>query len=389
MRWTALFKKTVIENVRDWKIIILTLTFSPFFVFLMYAYLSTAVTTFKVALFNRDQGAETRTGQPLRFGEAVISELQALKYPDGKKVLQVFREKDMAEARQRLIDKSADVVVVIPENFSRVLVAYMNGERPAPARVTTVGDAANARYIMAAAYCDSLTFQVAAALTGQEGPLALQAETIGRVKSLNDFDLFVPSLLALALIMLMFTAAASIIKEKDKGTLVRLRLSRMRFSEFLAAISLGQVIIGVVAVALTFLTVFALGYRTSGSWPVVAVIVALSSLSMVAISLIVAALLRTIFDLMTIGCFPFFILMFFSGAMIPLPPLPVLAVAGRVLNANDILPTTHTISALGKILNFNVGLGGVGFELAAIVALTILYFAIGIWLFSRRHLRPQ
>ncbi len=113
----------------------------------------------------------------------------------------------------------------------------------------------------------------------------------------------------------------------------------------------------------------------------------LACLSIIAISIIVAAYLRTIFDLLTIGCFPFFILMFFSGGMFPLPPLRLFTVGDRAMNINDLLPTTHAINAMSKILNYGVGLRDVAFELAAIIVLTIVFFAVGVWVFTRRHMR--
>ncbi|MCK4693007.1 MAG: hypothetical protein KAT23_05225, partial [Anaerolineales bacterium] len=134
-------------------------------------------------------------------------------------------------------------------------------------------------------------------------------------------------------------------------------------------------------------TAAALGYRSSGSLPAVMIVGLFSSMSIIAISLVVAALLRTIFDLLTIGCFPFFILMFFSGGMFPLPPLRLFTVGSRSVNINDVLPTTHSITALGKILNSGAGLGDVLFELGAIAVLTVVLFAVGMELFSRRHMR--
>jgi ABC-2 type transport system permease protein len=296
---------------------------------------------------------------------------------------------DTSEARKPLIDRAVDLAVEVPENFSRILTEYRNGRAPAPARMTSLGDPANPRYIAAAAYCDNLSYEYASAVTVQKGPLEIRVESIGGTKSPNDFELYVPALLALALMMLMFTTAASIIKEKDKGTLVRLQMSKMRVHEFLAAIGLTQVIIGILAMGLTFLTAWALGYRSTGSWSAVMAVGLLSSLSVIAVSLVVAAYLRTIFDLLTIGCFPFFILMFFSGGMIPLPPLRLFSIAGRSINANDILPTTHAIAALNKILNFGSGLGGVEVEMGFILALTAVYLLIGIAAFNRRHLRAK
>ena len=57
------------------------------------------------------------------------------------------------------------------------------------------------------------------------------------------------------------------------------------------------------------------------------------------------------------------------------------------MNINDILPTTHAINAMSKILNYNAGLSDVVFELGAIIVLTIVLFAFGIWLFTRRQMQ--
>jgi ABC-2 type transport system permease protein len=387
MRWLSLFRKTMIENFRDWKILILILTFAPFFVLLMYFYIGYTTETYKVIFVNHDQGVKAAGRDLFNAGQVLISEMTEATYEDGTNILVVYKEGEMAKALKRLEDKSVDVVVEIPNNFSETLMDYKEGKRPAPVVVKTYGDPANTKYIMAAAWCDSIAYHYAAALTGQESPLELQTESISRSKSLNDFSLYVPALLALAVMMLMFTAAATIIREKDKGTIIRLRISNMTTFEWLSAVSVTQIIIGLLAIGMTYLTAISLGYRSSGSLIAVLVVGILSSLSIIAISLVVAALIRSVFDLMTIGCFPFFILMFFSGGMFPIPPLQLFVVGDRSMHINDILPTTHSISALGKILNYDSGLGDVVFEIGAIVILSFIYFAAGVWLFTKRHMR--
>ena len=92
---------------------------------------------------------------------------------------------------------------------------------------------------------------------------------------------------------------------------------------------------------------------------------------------------------MTIGSFPFFILMFFSGGMFPLPDIRVFEIAGRSVNVNDILPTTHSISAFDGILNRGAGMTDVAFELAAISLLTVVFFALGTLLFTKRHMSAK
>ncbi|UCH61910.1 MAG: ABC transporter permease [Fidelibacterota bacterium] len=389
MRLASLFKKTMIENFRDWKIIILTLTFAPFFVVLMYFYFGeTTEKPYQIIVVNHDLGAEAGDNDHFNAGEALISAMMDARHSEGTKILEIRQEDNVEAARERLMNKAADLVVEIPARFTSTLLDYAEGQQLSPVVVKTYGDPANVRYIMAAVWSDMITYEYATTLAGLDSPLELQAESVSGLKSPNDFDLYVPGLLALALIMLMFTAAASLIKEKDKGTIVRLRISSMTNTEWLTAVSLSQIIIGLLALILTLLTCVAVGYHTSGSWLAMLVVGLLSCLSIMAISVVVSAFLRTIFDLMTIGCFPFFILMFFSGGMFPLPPLRLFTVGGRAISINDILPTTHSISALNKILNFDAGLGDVVFELAAIAILTTLIFIQGTLMFIRRHMRP-
>ncbi len=390
MRLISLFRKTAIENLRDWKILILTLVFGPVFVVIMYFYLGEMTQSpYRVIVVNQDEGATTAEGGVLHAGQELITEMERARYPEGTWVLEVQQEKDTDVALRRLADDSVDLVVDIPRLFSSTLLEYRLGNQPAPTVVKTYGDPANTRYFEAAVWSDMIAYEYAAAITGREGPLELQANTVSGTEALDAFELYVPALLTLALIMLMFTAAASLIKEKDKGTLTRLRLSNMTTLEWYSAVTLTQIIVGLLALLLTFLTAVALGYRASGSLMAMMLIGFLSSLSIIGISLLVAAGLRSIFDLLTIGCFPFFILIFFSGGMFPLPPLRLFTVAGRSVSINDFLPTTHTISALDKVLNSGAGLGDVVLELAAIAALTVVFFVAGAWLFTRRHMQAR
>jgi ABC-2 type transport system permease protein len=388
MRLLFLFKKALIENFRDWKIIILGLTFAPFFVVIMYFYFGETVKTYDVIIVSHDQGYAI-DGRTFLALQTLISDLKDIKNPDGSEVMRIEMMTDLEEAKKRLGAKDADLVVEIPENLSEILQAYSAGEQPPPAVIKTHGSPSSMDSIMAAAWSDAIIYQYALAFTGQKIPLEIQAEGFEQMRATSDFDLYVPGLIALALMMLMFTAAASLIKEKDKGTLVRLRMSYMTTFEWLAAVSVTQVIIGLLAMGLTLLTAMIFGYRPMGSLFGFLVIGFISSLSIMAISVVVAASLRTIFDLMTIGCFPFFLLMFFSGGMFPLPTMKLFSLAGHPFQVNDILPTSHSISALSKILNGKAGLADVAFEIGAIVFLTLVYFSVGIWLFSRRHMRAQ
>jgi ABC-2 type transport system permease protein len=387
VRLTSLIRKTTLENLRDWKVLILTLTFAPFFTVLMHFYFESASESpYRLALVNGDEGLVTDAGSPLNRGRDLIAAIGLAARSDAGQVLQVFEEADSATALARLSAGSVDRVVVVPGQFTSTLEAYSQGSEPPAAIVTTYGDPANPRYLMAAAWSDAITYTYAAEVAEVGGPVEVSMQTIGAEESLSEFDLYVPGLLALAVIMLMFTAAASIIKEKDKGTLVRLRISNMTTFEWLLSITAVQVVLGACAVALTLITALAIGYEMTASFTALILVSALSSVAVVGISVLVAAWLKTIFDLMTIGSFPFFILMFFSGGMFPLPDIPLFEIAGRSVNVNDILPTTHSISAFDSILNHSAGLNDVAYELVAISLLSVIFFSLGTLWFTKRHM---
>jgi ABC-2 type transport system permease protein len=389
MRTLAFLKKTFLENLREWKILILALTFAPFFVYLMYAYFGATAPAYRLLVINRDVAPDADGVAPLDAARGLMAAWRAAAHPDGRPVFTVTEVDDVGAAEARLRNRDADLLIVIPRGFSGSLADYRDRKTAAPVRLANHGDEGNLRASMAMAVSDYIAFGYVGMVTQVSSPLELDIHRVGSGRPLSEFDLYVPALLVLAIIMVMFTAAASLIKEVDKGTMSRLILSRLSTAELLTAISANQVLIGVVTLALTFLAALSVGYRTTGSLLAVLVVGAVTTLGVVALSVLVAAFLNSIFELLTVGCFPFFILMFFSESMMPLPKISLLRVAGHTLYANDVLPTSLAVRAFGKVLNHGAGLGGVVFELAVALLLTAFYYALGTWLFTRRHYRVR
>jgi ABC-2 type transport system permease protein len=375
-----LFLKEMLETFRDWKMLSLTLTFAPFFVLLMYGYLGHTTPVYQVAVVNEDRGGLE--------SEALLAALREVREPEGETVLRI-REASSDEVDQLLQDRRADVALVIPQGFSAALAQFRanpGGSGAPPLPVRSRGDPANPDYIMAAVWADMTVMAFVEYASGIQTPLVLSPETVSGSSSLTDFELYVPGLLSLSLMMLMFTAAGALIREKDRGTIIRLRLSNLSVAEWLTAVTVTQLIVGILALALTYLTAWAVGYRAQGSLANLLAVGIVTSVSIMAFSVPVAAFLRTVFDLVTVGCFPFFILMFFSGGMFPLPGVPLFTVGSRAIEMNEILPTTHAISAMGKILNYGAGLGEVLPEISAVLGLSLVFYATGTWIFTKRHM---
>jgi ABC-2 type transport system permease protein len=219
--------------------------------------------------------------------------------------------------------------------------------------------------------------------------VSVNQHALGGSDARTEFESYVPGLLIIAVVMLVFTVAMAVAREVEAGTLRRLTLTRMTAFDFLAGVSAAQVAIGVTALLLTFLAAWALGFRSVGPLWAAALVGAVTSLAVVGVGLIVACFARTVTKAFLVANLPFLLLMFFSGAIYPIPKVELFSVGTRTVGLWDILPPTHAIVALNKILSLGTGLSEVAYELIVLLVLSGVYFGVGVWLFHRRHLQPE
>lgn len=375
MKLVATINKSFKESIRDWKILALVLMFSPFFLLLIYLLYGQSPTTYKIGIINLDEGNSS---------SGLMDSINTIKGPSGTELFQIVDINSTDDLKEKVKGKTLDIGIVIPNDYSKI--SADKSEMRKPAVVHFYGSMSNAKYTVAAAFVANAVNQqgmVAAKITL---PTSISETFLEKRVPLNEFEEYVPGLISLAVLMILFTATASIVKENDKKTLIRLKLSRLGAFNFLAGVCIVQAVISIAAIVISYWTAFALGYRPEGNFGSILFIGIISSLSIVSISLVAASFLNTIFDVLTIGCFPFFILMFFSGSMFPLSKINILTIFGHSLGVTDILPLAHTVDAFNKILNYGAGLNDVAFDIFMIVLLTAIYFSAGLLLYQRRKL---
>jgi len=211
----------------------------------------------------------------------------------------------------------------------------------------------------------------------------LNAESAGI--SADDFNAYIPAMLVMGIIMIIFTTGASIVREIEKDTITRLSLSKLNSPGFMTAVSMNQIIIGLLCLILTLFAAFSIGYKTSGSILLFFLTGILTCFSVISISIITACFIRTMFGLLTLGCFPFFILVFFSDCFFPVPKINLVRLAGNQVYLTDILPTATGTRVFNEILNHSAGFPDIRFEILWILVLSLAYFVIGVLLFRRKY----
>ncbi|AIQ51119.1 ABC transporter permease [Paenibacillus sp. FSL R7-0331] len=378
MKLMAAVNKSIRESIRDWKMLAMVLLFSPFFLLLMSFFYGGEAVTYKLGVLNLDAG---------RASVQLISSLEQMEgEAGGSPVFKVRSFPNGEELQAKVKQKEIDIGLVIPEDYSAALASAAKGDNISAAQVSFYGSMGNVRYPVAAVWAAEQVNRQGMNAAEITLPAVIQETFVEKKQPLNEFESYVPGLISLAVLMVLFTASASIVKENDNKTLLRLKLSRLGAFNFLGGICITQAAVASGAVVLSYWTALGLGYEPEGYFGAILAVGVLSSMAMVAVSLIVASFLNTVFDVLTVGCFPFFILMFFSGSMFPLPDLKLMSVHGHAFGMTDLLPLTHTASAFNQILNDGAGLPEVGWELIMITLLTMVYFAGGLLLYRKRRL---
>lgn len=388
MKLLAYFGKTVREQARDLASLSMVLVLCPLFVLLYWFIAGGGSTSYKVLVLNRDAGIAFDGRGLVKEGDRVVEALRGLAYKSGDPMLRVQAVSDRAKADSDLRNRYAAALVVLPEDFSRMLHAPAD-ERSKFTPVVLSGDAGNVAYAVASVLVYAGLDAVVQTLGSYTPPFNWKEEFVSGAQPRTEFEAYVPGLLILSIILLIFTTALPLIREREERTLRRLRVSRLTVFDLLGGVSLAQVALGAVSIILTLITAALLGFRSEGSL-LAAGLVALACVgSVVAVGLLTACFCRNATAVLTIGTLPFFLLMWFSGAAMPLNRLTLFAVGSRQLAINDLLPPTHAVIAMNKILSFGAPLGDVAYELAMLVGLTAIYFAAAVWIYRRTQWRKE
>jgi len=378
MKILKIFWKSLREQARDWSTMSLSLVIGPFFVLLYWLMIPSGSTTYGVMVLNHDQGS---------FGADMIVVLEALSYASGDPLLDVTTVAERGAAEITLQNRDAEVLIIIPEDFSETILAASQGDEFVTSTFTLVGDLTNPYYAVGAIMASSALDEYVQHVTSDTRPIIIEEIALGASGGRSEFDLYVPGILIISVVMLVFIVSMTITYEVEAGTLLRLRLTRMTAFDLLTGISLSTILLGIIAILLTFLVAMALGFESQGPVWAAMLIGAITAIAVVGAGLIVAAFSKTVSQAFIIANFPLLFFMFFSGAVYPLPSIRFFEVAGRVISLYDVIPPTHAIVALNKILTLGAGLTDVLYELGSLVVLSALYFAIGIGLFHQRHMQ--
>ena len=388
MRWHHVFIKGIREQLRDYWILVMIVVMAPLFICIYFLMEDSESTEYRVILVNQDRGTQL-DGKPVNLGDSLVHLSQLASELLESSIIRTRYLVSREDAIDLLRNRQADVLVVLPESFSRgVYTAAAKDD--APPAVELVGYFTRMEYILGAIWSEEIINRFVLKSAGIQMPISWTETSLGYSGHRSMFEIYVPGLLILSIIMIIFSAASAIVREPETRTLERLKSSRLTSLEFLGGISLVQLLIAILSLSLSLLTAVALGYTLiPGTLGFIFLISFLTALSMISFSLIVAAMCRSIKEVAIIGTFPLFLLMFFTGAAFPISGGRLFTLGNYTVRLNDILSPKFAVEALNKVLIRGLEVKDTYPEMIALLALTLLYFFLGNLAFRRRHMRAD
>lgn len=388
MRWYAVFIKGIKEQIRDYWILVMTVLLAPLFIAIYFLMAEIEDPEYDVILVNLDREAKYKGGA-LNLGDSIIVYSKILSALDGMDMISFTSSESREEAVEQLRNRKSDVVVVLPPDLSASIVGIQMSAGP-PSTLELIGDVTQMEYIVGAVWSEELINRFLLEAAEIKMPFTWKETTLGFSGSRSYFELYLPGLLILSIIMIIFSASAALVREPESRTLERLRISRLSALEFLAGTSLVQILVAIISLLLALLTAIALGYTLiPGTLGFILLISILTAISMISFSLLVAAICRSVKEVAIIGTFPLFLLMFFTGAAFPISGGYLFTLGGHRVMLNDILSPKFAVEALNKVLIRGQEIRETLPEMIALVVLTLLYALVGSWAFRRRHMRAR
>ncbi|WP_199720491.1 ABC transporter permease [Stagnimonas aquatica] len=329
-RLFAMVKARMLEVARDRLVLIWNLLFAPLLMVGM------------ALVFSASPQTVAKVGV---LGEAPLS---AETYPFlGTPAVQFYRETTPEEGILKVERQSIDLLLDL---------------RSQPARYWLNDDSAKGRLLQ----------QLLVA-----GDSRAQAQPVSGEK-LRYADWLVPGLLALNIMLSsLFAVGHVIVRYRKSGYLKRLKGTPLRAVEFVGAQMIACLILVVVITAAMFTACNAmLGLRMEGNYLNLLLVATLGSMSMIAMSLLVAARVASeelSGGLLNLIAWPMLVL---SGVFFSLDGAPSVVQALAAL-----LPLTHMLDAGRAVMLDGAGLLDIAPDLLALCAMTALFLALGAWLF--------
>ncbi len=423
MKFISIAKKDFKELIRDRRGLAMILLF-PLFFMLVFGFafggMGQSNQPHNLAIVNYDKGATMpSTGEQVNFGNNLTKVLEDSKYENTEVHLFNVSQTTEIEADKLLKQRDVDAEIIIPENFSQSVVALLTGTMqqqltgtstsvPSSNVTSTIIIRGDTGYMgfgvsqgiltgVLEQYKDKVVSQTQTAVSGSAGVdannyLKSTVQALPGTGSFTTFDFMAPGMIVFAILLLTTTVAAALTREVERGTLARLKLSKMTSFDLLFGGMIPWSLVAAAQVIILLIVAVLIGFHWQGGLYTLslAVIVGIiGGIASISLGMIIAAFARNDRQAANLGTLISVPTSFLVGAFFELPQVVIANFWGQPFQIYDLLPWTHVLNALRSTLTFGGGWDTIAYQLGWASLLTVVLFIVGVILFSRNRLRAE
>ncbi|MDI3549217.1 MAG: type transport system permease protein [Methanobacterium sp.] len=420
MKFISIAKKDFKELTRDRRGLAMILLF-PMFFMLVFGFAFGGMgqnEPHNLAVVNYDKGASMPlTGEQVNFGNNLTKVLEDSQYQDSDVHLFNVTLTTESEANEKIKQRDVDATLIIPENYSQSVVALITASFQSQVLSSTLpstnlsstliirGDTGYTGFgttqgILTGVleqYQDKMVGEIQKAITGSPGVtpdtyLQTRVESIPGTGSFTTFDFMAPGMIVFAILLLTTTVATGLTREVEKGTLSRLKLSKMTSFDLLFGGLIPWSLVAAAQVIILLIVAVLIGFHWQGGIYalLLAVLVGIiGGIASVSLGMIIAAFARNDRQAANLGTLISVPASFLVGAFFPLPSVVIANFWGQAFQLYDILPWTHVLSALRSTLTYGGGWETIAYQVGWAVLLTVILFVIGVGLFAKNRLQAE
>jgi len=289
-------------------------------------------------------------------------------------VLEISSYDDTDTALKDLKFGELNAYIVIPPGFGQQVSSNWQGAKADIVLDMTYDESD----VMISEQLISIINEVTRAFARVEVPVTVTAEPIYVETEINYIDFIGPGIIVFGILIIIPTAARTMVSDKEKGMLARLLTTPAHPTDFILGYSVSLILIAAAQILIIMLAAWLFGLNIIGNPFLAFLVFLLTSICCIGIGMVVASVTRTENQAEPL-CWLFAMpLAAISGCWFSIEMMPsyLRAVAYA-------FPFAHTIDAARAILIRGVGLEAVSYDIIFLAGWAVAIFAIGVLLFRR------
>lgn len=364
VRFAGLLRKDMIQFLRDRVMLILVLWLYTGEVIVCALALSFEISNMPLAVVDLDRTPASR---------ALIANFLSTE------TFSLAGRPGLSQATEWLQDGRARVAIVVPEGFQRHLARGETGTVQLLLDGTNSNVAAQAR-----SYALQIVSRFQPPPQAHTPVVAGGAQPVVRIwynPNQTYTSFVVLSMIAIAALMVgVFHPAASIVREKEAGTIEQLRVTPIGTPSLFVAKVIPTLLVGLLSVFPSLLIAWWFGVPLRGSLGLFLGFTALFLISAIAMGALVAAVSKTLQQALLLSFFGLFPLMFLSGTIVPVESMPSILQIASLAS-----PVRHYLDVMLGLFLKGSSFGSLWPHAVALVAIGVPLFAMAAMIFRREY----